>query len=703
MNRNFLWTFAIISVSFVFWFCGFSEAQTLPSQPDAQSNISSKSATNQQKGPSQKQPRRWSEKNRRPKIPQPERNRLGERQTKKAVSRRKRKKLRRSGGIKTGRKKRNANTLSSENSDSNANRRITGQKELNVKTERIDDVPLLIKMMIKMGIQEAIDNHIRVQNHQRELSWGWTAVIWLAYILSEGDHRKVAVEQYIGGMQNTLTALTGMVIEEADFTDDRLTNLAKYLNQEELWHKIEDEISGQSIEAYELPEKTCRVDATTVSGYHETYEDGIFQFGHSKDDPGRAQIKVMTGCLDPLGMPLATDVVSGERADDGLYAPIISRISDMLQKKGVLYVGDCKLSSFDNRLHIKGKVKGHYLCPLPNTGRTSEEMEAWIAQGNLKDEKDELIKYVVETDQGEQELKAKGYEKEREQSAQIEGREIKWKERVLIVKSAAHEKQKKKGLERRLSNSEKKLNTLTPPRGPGKRQITDEAKLIESAQAILKKHRVEDFLTYEYVKEVERETKYVGRGRGSANRERKVTEKIRYQITKVERNEEKIAAQIKKYGWKAYVTDVPKERLGFIDVVQSYRKQYRVERIFNRLKSRLNIAPLYVKKKHQIKGITHLLTVGVRVYTLIEFVVRRSLQRSNEKLVGLHLENPKKATDIPTCERLLKAFSKITLTIIKVGDSDLQHLTPLSKLQTDILNHLGFDSSIYKNLEKLQI
>jgi hypothetical protein len=56
----------------------------------------------------------------------------------------------------------------------------------------------------------------------------------------------------------------------------------------------------------------------------------------------------------------------------------------------------------------------------------------------------------------------------------------------------------------------------------------------------LKKHRVEDFLTYEYVKEVERETKYVGRGRGSANREREVTEKIRYQITKVERNEEKI-------------------------------------------------------------------------------------------------------------------------------------------------------------------
>jgi len=46
----------------------------------------------------------------------------------------------------------------------------------------------------------------------------------------------------------------------------------------------------------------------------------------SKDDPTRPQIKVMMGSLDPLGLPLATDVLSGERADDGLYIPLIERI-----------------------------------------------------------------------------------------------------------------------------------------------------------------------------------------------------------------------------------------------------------------------------------------------------------------------------------------------------------------------------------------
>jgi transposase len=47
--------------------------------------------------------------------------------------------------------------------------------------------------------------------------------------------------------------------------------------------------------------------------------------------------------------------------------------------------------------------------------------------------------------------------------------------------------------------------------------------------------------------------------------------------------------------------------------VLCYRNEYRVERIFNRLKSRLHIAPLFVKRNDQIAGLTYLLTLGVRV------------------------------------------------------------------------------------------
>jgi transposase len=110
-----------------------------------------------------------------------------------------------------------------------------------------------------------------------------------------------------------------------------------------------------------------------------------------------------------------------------------------------------------------------------------------------------------------------------------------------------------------------------------------------------------------------------------------------------------------------------------------------------------------VKRDEQARGMSHLLTLGVRVYTLIEFVVRRSLKNSGEKLSGLHPENRKKETDTPTCERLLKAFSKISLTFIDLGGKVIRHLTPLSELQLNILRHFGADPAIYNNLGKLQI
>ena len=49
-----------------------------------------------------------------------------------------------------------------------------------------------------------------------------------------------------------------------------------------------------------------------------------------------------------------------------------------------------------------------------------------------------------------------------------------------------------------------------------------------------------------------------------------------------------------------------------------------MERMFNRLKSRLPIAPMLVSREDQIQGLTYLLTLGGRVLTVMEFTLRRS-------------------------------------------------------------------------------
>ncbi len=181
---------------------------------------------------------------------------------------------------------------------------------------------------------------------------------------------------------------------------------------------------------------------------------------------------------------------------------------------------------------------------------------------------------------GQATLTAKGSEIERVQSGSIDEHEQEWTERVLIVYfPASYATQKEKGLERRLKHAEEKMYALTPARGQGTRPMTDESQLIPAVDAVVQKHRVEHFLTYESAKDVERETKYVGKGRGRAKRTRKTIEKIRYHMTNVSRNEDKITDEVKTYGWKVSVTDVSTARLSCVDAMKCYRKEYRIERI----------------------------------------------------------------------------------------------------------------------------
>jgi transposase len=575
---------------------------------------------------------------------------------------------------------------------------LLGKSELVIITERVDDVALLIGQMVKMGLPEVLDRHIPRHWTQRGLSWGWTAVIWLAYIVTEGDHRKVSVETYLKGMSHTLSHLTAQAIAPLDFSDDRLSHLLRHLSKPAYWHQIEHDLNARSIEVYPLPQDVIRCDATTVSGDHEVTAGGLVQFGHSKDDPTRPQIKVMIGSLDPLGMPLATDVVSGARADDGLYLPIIERIRTGLPTTGLLFVGDCKMSALDTRAYL-ARHQDCYLAPLPLTGATGEAMETWITTGVRQGEAGELARIWRTNERGHEVLAAEGYEFERTCGAPDS--DVAWRERVLVLRSPLHATQQAAGLEKRLHHAETALTALTPPRGRGKRQITDEATLVEAIDRVLQDQRVDGLLSVAWEKQVEQTTQYVGRGRGAVHREKRVVQKTRYHITRITRQKDTIANHCQRFGWKAFVTNAGQKRLSLQEAVLCYRNEYRVERIFHRLKSRVHIAPLFVKLNEQIEGLTYLLTLGVRVLTVMEFVLRRSLETEQARLPGLHPENKHKMTDKPTAERILKAFADISLTIIKTaaGESILRRLTPLSGLQEDILQRLGLGAALYEQLE----
>lgn len=128
------------------------------------------------------------------------------------------------------------------------------------------------------------------------------------------------------------------LLSELDFTDDRLGNILSNLSSPEPWESFESAFNQNLIRVYDLATDCIRHDSTTSSGFRSLNgEESLFQFGHSKDHrPDLPQLKMMLASLDPLGMPLATDVLPGNYADDPLYIPSIQRVQQSLGKKGFL-------------------------------------------------------------------------------------------------------------------------------------------------------------------------------------------------------------------------------------------------------------------------------------------------------------------------------------------------------------------------------
>ena len=107
-----------------------------------------------------------------------------------------------------------------------------------------------------------------------------------------------------------------------------------------------------------------------------------------------------------------------------------------------------------------------------------------------------------------------------------------------------------------------------------------------------------------------------------------------------------------------------------------------------------------MRRDDQIVGLTHLLTLGLRLLTLIKTQVRRSLETEGKTLTGLYASQPKRETQQPTAKRLLQAFvrAEITLTRMEIADQVFWHLTPLSPVLEQILGSLGLSVSWYTRL-----
>ena len=290
-------------------------------------------------------------------------------------------------------------------------------EKLTVESERVDDIPMLMAHQVRMGVPELLDRHFASHGNRQGLSLGWLTSMWLTHVLSESDHRLSHARGWARQRLETLRGCSKQWVTELDFTDDRLADVLEALSDEARWSAFENALNGNLLRVYDLPAERVRVDSTTASGYWTVTEEGLLQFGHSKDHrPDLPQVKVMLSSLDPLGMPVVTQVVSGERADDPLYVPAIAQVRQGMGRRGLLYVGDSKMGALATRAFVQAGGD-YYLCPLGLVQVPAEVLHRYLAP--VWTEQQALTPVYRQCEDGSQKQIAEGFERMEELTAQM--------------------------------------------------------------------------------------------------------------------------------------------------------------------------------------------------------------------------------------------------------------------------------------------
>jgi transposase len=176
----------------------------------------------------------------------------------------------------------------------------------------------------------------------------------------------------------------------------------------------------------------------------------------------------------------------------------------------------------------------------------------------------------------------------------------------------------------------------------GKKRFTELGALREATQAILQRYQVQGLRSVSYTEEgCEHLVRYDANRPATARVERAV------RLTALV-DEEVITQTVHRLGWRVYATKAPAAQLPLAQAVLAYRSAYLIERGMGRLKGRpLSLTPMYLERDDPATGLIRLLAIGLRVLTLLEFVVRRRLTAARTMLAGLYAGNPTRAPPRP--------------------------------------------------------
>jgi transposase len=401
-------------------------------------------------------------------------------------------------------------------------------------------------------------------------------------------------------------------------------------------------------------------------------------FGHSKAHrPDLKQLIYTLTVTADGAVPVYFSVGNGNLTDDQTHRDTWDLLAELVGRPNFLYVADSKLATAENMGHI-ARRGGRFLSVLPRTRSEDSQFRERVRHGEVTWE-------VIHEKHDEEGKLLDRYSVCLEAQQTADGYRLVWYHSTR--KAELDQAARFRRLERALSGLHDLQGRLASPRT----RYRERGKVAEAVEKILADCQVESWIVPRIEEQEEETFRQARRGRPTPEtpfrREVRKRFSLAWDIDHARMAEGRLTDGI----FPLVTND---RNLSERELLLAYKRQPKVEKRFEQLKTDYEVAPVYLKEARRIQALLCVYFLAQLVQALLERELRRAMER--EELDSLPLYPEGRPCTCPTTRKLIDLFEPVqrhTLTVR--GQDPTTFITELTPLQRRILKLLGLAVNTY--------
>lgn len=559
---------------------------------------------------------------------------------------------------------------------------------LTLQSQTLGALPIVNHFLDRIGLQKTLDAHLPQADPRVKLSPG-RGIALLVRNVMVARKPLYALGEWADPFEPAVLDLGSQ--HTALLNDDRIGRCLDHLFDADRASLVM-EVVVSAVRAYGVRLDQLHNDSTTVSfagKYLQAHGQKVrgkptlrITYGHSKAKrPDLKQLLYELTVSNDGAIPVHYQVHDGNRTDDQTHRKTWEVLKELRGGAHFLYVADSKLCTETNLRYIADHG-GTFVTVLPKTRREESAFRHWIQTHAVPWKS--LWSRRNSRGQGKPRDVYQGYESPQ---GSAEGFRIFWYHSSEKLRHDQLERQDK------LDRADRALQALKDRLGSQRTRLRKRAPLDKLIEDLLASTGTKAWLDIQVIEKDDSSYRQNRPGRPGPKTTYQRRLRHRLDLTWT-RRQDTIASDARMDGIFPLVTNA--KTLSLRRVLRIYKRQPRIEKRHEQLKSVHDVAPQYLKGSARIEALLCVFFLALLLDALMEREVRRSMRAGRIKSLPLYPEQ--RDCKNPTTDRILEIFEGVQgHRLCQKGTRPTYFPPTLSPLQTQLLELLGVKTTDYTN------